>query len=80
MVETGLNSGRKFRMRRTVVEGRYVRRWHQTKAAIEGEQGLLVVQTRRLTEASSGPLKPTLSKQAWAKPPEGGGVTRKLAR
>ena len=42
-------------MRRTVVvEGGYPRRWHQTQAAIGGEQGLLVVSMEELAARLAG--------------------------
>ena len=40
--------------RTVVVEGRYARRWHQTHAAIEGEQGLLVVSMEELAARLAG--------------------------
>ena len=42
-------------LRRTVVvEGRYARRWHQTQAAINGEQGLLVISMEELAARLAG--------------------------
>ena len=40
--------------RTVVVEGGYPRRWHQTQAAIGGEQGLLVVSMEELAARLAG--------------------------
>ena len=51
--ETGIKPQNQLR-RTVVVEGRYARRWHQTQAAIQGEQGLLVVSMEELAARLAG--------------------------
>ena len=53
MPETEMKPGTQLR-RTVVVEGRYARRWHQTQAAINGEQGVLVISMEELAARLAG--------------------------
>ena len=55
MPVTNPDMKRHAKLRRTVVvEGRYARRWHQTQAAVKGEQGVLVISMEELAGRLAG--------------------------